>query len=157
MFLLIAIKTVHILSSTVLFGTGIGTAFQMLATHYRGDVHAIAVTARSVVTADRLMTTPAAVIQPATGLLLAHLEGWPWTSSWLIASCALYVVAMVCWFAVVGLQHEMATEAAKADRAGSMLSSLYRADFRDWMQLGWPAFFCFVGLYWLMLDKPVLW
>lgn len=157
MSLLLVVKTLHILSSTVLFGTGIGTAFQMLATHRQGDVHAIAATARRTVLADRLMTTPAAILQPSSGLLLAHLRGWPWSSSWLLASEALYLMAIVCWFAVVGLQHEMAAEAGRADRSGRPLSPLYHADFRDWVQLGWPACLAFLAIYWLMLTRPVLW
>lgn len=50
------LKTIHILSSTLLFGTGLGTAFHMYATHLRGDVKAIASTARNVVLADWLFT-----------------------------------------------------------------------------------------------------
>jgi len=53
------LKWLHVLSSTVLFGTGIGTAFQMGFAHRRGDVRAIAVVARNVVLADWLFTLPA--------------------------------------------------------------------------------------------------
>ena len=45
------LKTLHVLSATVLFGTGLGTAFHMWVTHRRGDVRAIAVTAANVVRA----------------------------------------------------------------------------------------------------------
>lgn len=157
MSLLLLVKTLHILSSTVLFGAGIGTAFQMLATHRQGDVHAIAAATCRVVLADRLMTTPAAILQPLSGLLLVHLQGWPWSTSWLVTSVVLYVVAIVCWLAVVGLQHEMASEAGQADRSGRPLPALYHADFRDWVQLGCPAFCAFIAIYWLMLTRPVLW
>ena len=53
------LKTLHVLSATVLFGTGLGTAFHMWVTHRRGEVRAIAVTAANVVQADFLFTTPA--------------------------------------------------------------------------------------------------
>ncbi|HRO87936.1 MAG TPA: DUF2269 family protein [Chiayiivirga sp.] len=41
----------------------------------RGEVAAIAVTARHVVLADWLFTTPAIIVQPLTGFWLLHLMG----------------------------------------------------------------------------------
>ena len=51
-------KWLHILSSTLLFGTGLGTAFFMFFTNRSRDVRAIAVVTRYVVIADWLFTTP---------------------------------------------------------------------------------------------------
>ena len=48
------VKWVHVLSSTLLFGTGLGTAFHLYATHLRGDVAAIASAARNTTLADWL-------------------------------------------------------------------------------------------------------
>jgi uncharacterized membrane protein len=59
------LKTVHIVSATILFGTGLGTAFHMWMSHLSGSVQAIAVAARNTVIADFLFTTPAVVVQPA--------------------------------------------------------------------------------------------
>ena len=69
------LKTVHIVSATILFGTGLGTAFHMWMSHLSGNVPAIAVAARNTVIADFLFTTPAVVVQPATGVLLAVHTG----------------------------------------------------------------------------------
>ncbi|MEJ7806964.1 MAG: DUF2269 family protein, partial [Telluria sp.] len=67
------VKWLHILSSTFLFGTGIGSAFYMLFTSLSRDVRAIAVVSRLVVRADWIFTTSAIVIQPATGFYLIFL------------------------------------------------------------------------------------
>jgi uncharacterized membrane protein len=40
---------VHIVSATILFGTGLGTAFHMWMSHSSGSVQAIAVAARNTV------------------------------------------------------------------------------------------------------------
>ena len=69
------IKTIHIISATVLFGTGMGTAYYMLRAYLAGNDTAFAQTTRSVVTADWLFTTPAAIIQLVTGLWLADILG----------------------------------------------------------------------------------
>ena len=53
------IKTIHIISSTILFGTGIGTAFFfMWWANKTGDLNATAYTARTTVIADLHFTTP---------------------------------------------------------------------------------------------------
>ena len=50
------VKTLHILSSTFLFGTGVGTAFFMLFTSLGRDVASVATVSRLVVRADWLFT-----------------------------------------------------------------------------------------------------
>ncbi len=46
------VKFIHILSSTFLWGTGVGTAFFMLMAHLKKDVSTIRVTTQHVVLAD---------------------------------------------------------------------------------------------------------
>lgn len=146
-------KWLHILSSTVLFGTGIGTAFQMVWAMRSGDIRAIHTTARGVVMADWLFTTPAGLVQPTTGLWLIWLRGYSLTEPWLIVTYILYVIAFLCWAPVVKLQirirdltADMTTVPAEAKRA-----------FRIWFFLGWPAFGALVMVFWLMVNKPTLW
>ena len=62
-------------SSTVLFGTGIGTAFQMVWAMRTGRVETVHSVAAGVVVADWIFTLPAGVVQPVTGIWLAHLAG----------------------------------------------------------------------------------
>ena len=151
------IKTIHILSATVLFGTGIGTAFQMWRAHLRGDVRTIASVAGEVVAADFIFTTPAVIIQPLSGVALAYLVGIDLLSSWMIASLALYVLAGACWLPVVWLQLRVRDLARMADSNGVPLPEDYFRYMRIWFALGWPAFAAIVVIVWLMVAKPVLW
>ena len=107
-------KWLHILSSTVLFGTGIGTAFQMVWAMRSGEVRAIHTTARGVVMADWIFTTPAGIIQPVTGVWLVWLQGYSLTEPWLIVTYALYSAAFACWAPVVKLQIRIRDLTAKA-------------------------------------------
>jgi len=95
------IKVAHIISSTILFGAGIGTAFQMWFAHRSNNTHAMVVVARNVVLADYLLTTPAGIIQPLTGGVLIWLSGLDPMASWLVVAYVLYFVAMACWLPVV--------------------------------------------------------
>ncbi len=70
------LKLAHILGAAVLFGTGTGIAFFMLMAHRSRNVAAIAPTATFVVIADAVFTASAVVVQPITGLALAHVAGY---------------------------------------------------------------------------------
>jgi uncharacterized membrane protein len=149
------VKWLHILSSTLLFGTGIGSAFYMLFTSLSRDVRAIAVVSRHVVLADWIFTATTGVIQPLTGAYLIHLAGFPWQSTWIMWSLALYLLAGACWLPVVWMQIKMRDMAQVAARDGTELPALYWRYLRMWVALGIPAFFALVVVFWLMVAKPV--
>jgi uncharacterized membrane protein len=148
------LKTLHIVCSTVLFGTGLGTAFFKWATDRSGNVAAIRAVSERVVWADWLFTTPAIVIQAATGLALASTMGLPLSSGWLLYAIILYLVAGACWIPVVWLQIRMAELARVAERDASPLDACYWRYARIWFWLGVPAFAAVLGVFGLMVFKP---
>lgn len=147
-------KSLHIYSTVLLFGTGLGSAFYKWMTDRHGDVRAMAVTNRLVVLADWLFTTPTIVLQPLTGIWLAHLLGLPLTTPWLALSLALYVLAGLCWLPVVVLQIRMRDDSIRARDNGRALPERYWRDARLWFWLGWPAFISMVLIVLLMVFKP---
>lgn len=150
------LKTVHIISSTLLFGTGLGTAFHGWMANRSGDLAARRVVNRNVVLADWLFTTPAVIVQPVTGVWLARIAGFPLTTSWLAAAIALYLLVGACWLPVVWIQLQM-RRIADAVPNGQSLPARYHRLSRRWFALGWPAFLGVVAIYWLMVAKPDLW
>lgn len=70
-----ALKLIHIISSTILFGTGIGTAFMMFMANRRKNVAEIYFATRNVVIADYIFTTPAIIIQLISGFFLMQDQG----------------------------------------------------------------------------------
>jgi uncharacterized membrane protein len=148
------VKWLHILSSTLLFGTGLGSAFYMFFTNLSGDVRAIAIVTRRVVWADWLFTTPTAIIQPATGLYLVHLAGLPLSMHWLAWSIGLYILAGACWLPVVWIQIRMAKLAERAANEGTGLPPLFWRYHRTWTALGVPAFLAFIAIFYFMTVKP---
>lgn len=153
----VVLKIVHILSSTLLFGTGLGTAFFMWFTWRSGNVQAIAMASRLTVRADAWFTTPAVIIQPLTGAALAHVMGFAWNSPWLVAAIALYVLTGACWVPVVVLQWRVRNMAVTAANADLPLPENCRTLMRWWFALGWPAFLAVMAIFWLMVAKPLLW
>lgn len=146
------IKTLHILSATVLFGTGLGTAYFMWSANRTRDAHVIASVARTVVRADWLFTTPTVILQPLSGIWLVEAAGYPW-AGWVGVSLGLYAVAGLCWLPVVWLQIRMRDGAQHAATYCHTLPPSYWRDARTWFWLGVPAFISMVGVFFLMVLK----
>jgi uncharacterized membrane protein len=151
------VKTLHILSSVLLVGTGFGSAFYLFFTNRTRSVEAAATVSRLVVRADWWFTTPAVVFQPLSGLWLAHTAGWSMRTPWVVASIALYVIAGLCWLPVVWIQIQMRDIAVEtASRGLAALPGRYWRLARIWEYLGYPAFAAMVAVYFLMVAKPML-
>lgn len=148
------VKWIHILASTLLFGTGLGIAFFMWMAHLRGDARTIAATARCVVIADGLFTAPAVVVQFGTGLWLVHLLGLPLTVFWVKTALVLFFVVGACWLPVLWLQVRARDLARQAVETDAPLPVAYHRTMRWWFWLGWPAFISVLAIFWLMVMKP---
>lgn len=151
--LFLTLRLVHILSAAVLFGTGLGIAFFMFMAVRGGDIANIAVTARHVVVADAIFTAVAVVAQPATGLWLALLVGYPLLSPWLVGTYILYAVTAVAWLPVVWIQMRLAALAKQASEGSAPLPDEFHRLFRIWFWLGWPGFLSVLGIYGLMVFR----
>lgn len=147
-------KWLHILSSTILFGTGIGTAFYLLVATLGRDTRVVAAVSGYVVIADWMFTATTVVLQPLTGIWMVHSVGMSWDAAWLHWSLVLYAVAIACWLPVVWLQLRLRDLARGAASRGQPLPPLYWRYFRYWVVLGVPAFFAFLAIFYLMTVKP---
>ncbi|WP_407527185.1 DUF2269 family protein [Methylobacterium oryzisoli] len=150
------LRWLHVIGATVLFGTGTGIAFFMLAAHRTRDPVLVAHVAGTVVIADAVFTATAAVLQPLTGYGLARLVGWPLTEGWVLLSIGLYVGVGLFWLPVVRIQLRLRDLARDAAAAGQPLPPAYDRLFRIWFACGWPAFAAMLAIFWLMTAKPAL-
>ena len=142
------IKLVHILSATVLFGTGMGTAFFMLKAYLSRNEQAMKVTTNTVVLADWVFTTPAVVIQLATGLWLTSKLNIAYDSTWFVAVLSLYALVGVCWIPVVWIQIRIRNLIASGKGRES-----YATLMQVWVVLGVPAFASVLVIFFLMISK----
>ncbi len=149
-------KWLHILSSTVLFGTGAGIAFFFLRAQRSGDARIIGSVGREVVLADVVFTATAVILQPATGIALALMAGFPLSKPWILTSMVLYVLVGCCWLPVVWLQIRMRDLAIETGTRGTALPAVYQRYYRRWFALGWPAFIGVLVIFYLMVAKPAM-
>lgn len=152
--LYLLVKLIHILSATILFGTGAGIAFFMWQADRSGNITVMARVARHVVRADLWFTTPAVVIQPLTGFWLMHMLGLPWSTPWIVVSLVLYLLVGCVWIPVVFIQMRVATIAARLAETGQPPPESLKRAMRWWYSLGWPAFISVLVIFYLMVFKP---
>ena len=151
-----ALRWLHVIGATELFGTGAGIAFFMVMAHRTGDAAVVAATARIVVIADFVFTATAVVAQPVTGVLLVRSVGYSFGEGWILASIALYLFTGAFWLPVVWMQAKMRDLAAAAVAAGMPLPARYHRLYRLWFVFGFPAFFAVLAIFWLMIARPEL-
>ncbi len=149
------IKTLHIISSAVLFGTGIGIAFFMLRSYFTESLPEKLYAANNTVLADYLFTLPAVIIQPATGFWLVWQGGYGVMDLWLVSTYAIYIIAGICWLPVVWIQIQLKVMVRQAYENAEPLPPRYHRLFKKWFILGWPTFIGLVIVFFLMVMKPV--
>ena len=149
MILYLAIKLLHILSGTILFGTGLGTAFFMYKAYRSGNIEAMRVTTSHVVIADWFFTTPAIVVQLLTGVWLTLDLGISVGSAWFMIVIGLFALICACWLPVVWIQikvRNMLRDSATVSDIRKLMTA--------WVLLGIPAFLSVIVLFSLMVYKP---
>ena len=152
----LALKWVHLLGASVLFGTGVGIAF-FAWFGYRmalrqGNLGLLQGLLRLTVIADMVFTAVAAVVQPVTGLALWASLGGPWNDPWLWWVIATYAFVGACWLPVVVMQLRLRDAAAAAPSIAA-LGPDFHARFRRWFALGVPAFIAMLVLFALMVGR----
>lgn len=148
------VKTLHILSAMVLFGTGLGIAFFFWMGGRSGDDQVALFAARATVTADFLFTLTAVIAQPLTGAWLAISGGFDPYDHWLMLTYALYLVAGACWVPVVFIQLRIRNMLAAKLAGGPFDEKAYWRLRLWWFALGWPAFLALIIIVHLMVTKP---
>ncbi|MGH7153046.1 MAG: DUF2269 family protein [Acetobacteraceae bacterium] len=148
------VKTLHIVSATIVFGTGIGIANFMFFGHRSSLPGDRALATRPTVKADFLFTLPSVIVQPASGAWLVWHGGFIWNDYWLVMTYGPYLLAGACWVPVVIIQIRMKMMLEDQLRGAVFNEAAYNRLFRTWFYLGWPAFGSLLVIFWLMVTKP---
>lgn len=149
------IRLLHVVSSALMFGVGVGAFWFMVTTVRSGNPAAIAVTTRNAVRAEWFIAAPVAVIQPTTGYLLMLQLGYPLQSLWFYAVAALYIVAGMCWVYLVKAELKMRAVAA-AHSSSPAMPDEFGALFGRWTLLAAGSFAGVLAIFWLMVFRPGL-
>lgn len=147
-------KWIHIVSATILFGTGLGSAFYLFVAVKSKDTHAIAFATFWVVIADWVFTTPAFIVQVISGWFLVRELGLEFDEPWLVASFILIAIAGACWLPVLWIQYQLRNIVMEAQSESAPLPQAFDKLFHWWVGLGIIAFISFLAIFYLMIAKP---
>ena len=152
-------KLVHLLSASVLFGTGLGIAFFAWFGYRRamaiGEIDGLRAVLRLTVIGDTFFTAPAVVVQLVSGIVLIDLNQWSLLSPWSLTVFGLYAAVGALWLPVVVIQILMSREADRALSIDELEPGFHRR-YLTWFALGIPAFLTVVGIFYLMVAKPLM-
>jgi uncharacterized membrane protein len=147
------VKFIHLIGMVLLLGAGGGSAYYKYMTDRYGSLDSIVLMNKHVVLADWLFTTPAVIIQPISGMILASILQIPLSQSWLKLSILLYLFSVGLWLVAVYLQIKMKKLALEAQKSGNKLSVQYTTYAKIWFMIGFPSFLSMMAIVVLMVFK----
>ena len=145
---------IHITSVVLLLGVGGGSAFYKFMSDRSGNLEVIVHTNKMVVLADWLFTTPSAILQPVSGVMLLNLLDVSFWTPWVVSSIVLYTFAGLLWLLAVHLQIRMKKMALLAQEKKKLLGKAYFKLVKYWILLGIFSFFAMATVFILMIFKP---
>ena len=143
----------HIASLILLLGVGGGSTFYKFMSDKSENLEVIVHTNKMVVLADWFFTTPSAILQPLTGMMLMNYLNLSWKTPWLLASMVLYIFAGILWLVAVYLQICMKNMALLAHKEEKQLGQEYFKLVNYWIALGVFSFLAMAGIFVLMVFK----
>jgi uncharacterized membrane protein len=147
------VKWLHIISATILFGLGLGSALLMFLAHRRKEIDGMHYAVRHVVIADWWCTTPSVIVQLITGLWMMDAGGYALHDPWIMVALVLYAWVGICWIPVVWIQIRMRDMLEQARTTQSALPPYYWKLERLWCILGGLAFPAVLVIFYLMVFK----
>jgi len=145
---------IHLLSTLLMLGVGGGSAFYKFMADRSNNIEVIVHTNKIVVFADWIFTTPSAIMQPISGVLLMYQTGYSLKDNWLFFSIILYIFAGILWLIAVYIQLLMKKMAIKAQKENVPLKKEYYRLVNYWIILGFFSFLAVIIIFGLMIMKP---
>ena len=144
------LKLIQIISATIMFGTGLGSAFYLYFIYKRSSqTKIIKEVLKLVIVADYIFTTPSVAIQLITGIWLSYIMGIL-SSKWFVVVIISSIIIFGLWVRAVYLQINMKKQLENQDE----ITPQFHKMMKEWFFLGVPAFLGSIFLFYLMVYKP---
>lgn len=147
------LKYIHIISSTILFGSGIALALIGIKVFSSRDTKLIRTAGKDVVYFDLILTLPSALIQVVTGILMTKIANLSYFSGWTGQAFVILFFVSICWAYGVWLQHQFTKFAILSDEKNEPLPKKYDQYFKIWTFLGLPSTLGMLAIFYLMVFK----
>lgn len=155
--LYLVLKYLHVIAAIFLFGFGMGSFLYLIAASRTRNPQVIAHVCAMVVRFDTWITTPAGVLQLATGYFLVRLAGLPLASAWLQASLVIFFCVGALWLPVLVIQKRLHGIALRAAEEGVALDEQYYSAYQKWFWMGVCGFLGMFVVVLMMVTKMTPW
>ncbi len=145
------LKLIHILSATLMIGTGLGSAFYLFFTYKKSQFSTVKDVLKFVIIADMIFTTPSVIIQLITGVMLSNILGLTYTD-WFWVVLSVSFIVLVLWVRAAFIQVKL----KKLIENKTELPPKFHQLMKGWFYLGIPSFLGALYLYYLMVYKTFL-
>ena len=145
------LKLIHILSATLMIGTGLGSAFYLFFTYKKAKASTVKEVLKLVVLADSIFTLPSVIVQLITGIFLSNMMNMMFTK-WFWIVIIVSVIVLVLWVIAVFIQYKLKRLLDEKEEITSQFHGL----MKQWYYLGVFSFSGSIFLYYLMVYKPFL-
>lgn len=145
------LKLIHILSATIMIGTGLGSAFYLYFTYKKSSITTLREVLKLVILADAVFTAPSVIIQLITGIWLSEITGLTY-SRWFWIVISVSFVVLILWLRAAFIQVKLKKLIFNEDQ----LPEKFHYWMDIWFYLGIPSFIGSIFLYYLMVYKTFL-
>lgn len=145
------LKLIHIISATLMIGTGLGSAFYLYVTYKRSSVSTVKDVLKFVILSDKIFTAPSVVVQVVTGILLSNIMQLTFTRwFWIVISVSFII--LILWLRAAFIQVKL----NKILEEENQLTDRFHKLMDIWFYLGIPSFLGSIFLYYMMVYKSFL-
>jgi len=143
------VKMIHILSATIMIGTGLGSAFYLFITYKTTNTATVRDVLKNVIFADIIFTTPSVITQLITGLILTEQLNL-YDTQWFYLVIIISFFVLILWLGAVVIQYKL----KRIIKNSTNFTSQFNKLMMIWVILGVPSFLLAIYLYYLMIFKP---
>ena len=143
------VKMIHILSATIMIGTGLGSAFYLFITYKTTNTATVRDVLKNVIFADIIFTTPSVITQLITGLILTEQLNL-YDTQWFYLVIIISFFVLILWLGAVVIQYKL----ERIIKNSANFTLQFNKLMMIWVILGVPSFLLAIYLYYLMIFKP---
>ena len=145
------VKMIHILSATIMIGTGLGSAFYLFITYKTTNTATVRDVLKNVIFADIIFTTPSVITQLITGLILTEQLNL-YDTQWFYLVIIISFFVLILWLGAVVIQYKL----ERIIKNSTNFTTQFNKLMMIWVILGVPSFLLAIYLYYLMIFKPYI-
>jgi uncharacterized membrane protein len=155
--LILAIKFIHVLFASAMFGTWLGISGFMLLAYRSGNPSVVALIAQFAVRIELFVVAVALALQPISGFPLASAIGLTALNEfWIDVSLVLYAAVVAVWLLSLRIEIRLRNMARQAALGRGTLADNYPRLFRVWFALVAFLLAATIAIILLMVWQPRL-